>query len=271
MHAAGGPTLGLLLRKAREARGMSIDDVVGALKLSVRQVEAIETDRMDLLPGAVFQRGFVKSYARLLKLDPVPLLGLINQATSAQEPEIRPPANMGNAGPRGGLRNIPVLVLLSAGLLILAAAVTLWHYMGGTLPMLPVISGISAPAPIPVEQSGVTAAVPVQPEEVVQPQITTPPPTEMQPAANAGAAPNVAASGRVLSFDFRGESWVEVKDAAGAIVLSGIFSSGTQAATGRPPFEIVLGNAPVVGLRDGDKLVDLKPFTRAEVARLTLE
>jgi cytoskeleton protein RodZ len=127
-----GPSLGERLREARLARGMGIDDVVHALKFSARQIEAIEADRMDVLPGAVFQRGLVRSYARLVKLDPEPLLNLIEaQAPAAQEPDIRAPANMGNAAPKGGIHQIPPLVAVSVLLLIVAGAMLGWHFLGG--------------------------------------------------------------------------------------------------------------------------------------------
>ena len=67
--AAAPATAGARLAAARELAGMSIDDVSRQLKLAPRQVVAIERDDHASLPGRTFVRGFVRNYARLLKLD----------------------------------------------------------------------------------------------------------------------------------------------------------------------------------------------------------
>lgn len=67
--AAPLPTAGMILAHRREAAGLTIDDVALQLKLAPRQVVAIERDDFPSLPGRTFIRGFVRNYARLLKLD----------------------------------------------------------------------------------------------------------------------------------------------------------------------------------------------------------
>ena len=62
-------TLGQKLKAAREEKGLSAGDVAGHLKLSVRQVEALENNAFERLPNAVFIRGFMRSYAKFLKMD----------------------------------------------------------------------------------------------------------------------------------------------------------------------------------------------------------
>ena len=62
-------TLGQKLKAAREEKGLSAGDVAGHLKLSVRQVEALENNAFERLPNAVFIRGFMRSYAKFLKID----------------------------------------------------------------------------------------------------------------------------------------------------------------------------------------------------------
>src|SRR5437867_8870323 len=70
-------SIGAGLKAAREARGLSISEVAQQLKFAPRQLEALEQERFDLLPGGTFVRGMVRSYARLLKLEPEPLLEAI--------------------------------------------------------------------------------------------------------------------------------------------------------------------------------------------------
>ena len=62
------PTVGQYLRDLREQRKMSVEEVSRATRVPVSSVERIETDRFDELPGEVFVRGFLKSYARALSV-----------------------------------------------------------------------------------------------------------------------------------------------------------------------------------------------------------
>jgi cytoskeletal protein RodZ len=63
-------TLGHTLRQLREAKGMSIEELSRATRVPVTSVERIEADRFDELPGEVFVRGFLKSYARAVDVAP---------------------------------------------------------------------------------------------------------------------------------------------------------------------------------------------------------
>jgi cytoskeletal protein RodZ len=64
------PTVGQYLRELREERKMSVEEVSRATRVPMASVERIETDRFDELPGEVFVRGFLKSYARSLGVPP---------------------------------------------------------------------------------------------------------------------------------------------------------------------------------------------------------
>src|SRR4051812_4661018 len=69
-----GSGIGGELRAAREALGLGLGQVAQQLKFAPRQLEALEEERFDQLPGRTLARGLVRSYARLLKLDPEPLV-----------------------------------------------------------------------------------------------------------------------------------------------------------------------------------------------------
>lgn len=77
----GRLSAGRQLAAAREAQGLTVEEVVRHTKLSTRQVLALEADAYDQLPGPVFVRGFIRNYARHLQLDPVPLLAWIDSPT----------------------------------------------------------------------------------------------------------------------------------------------------------------------------------------------
>jgi len=68
------PSVGEYLRELREARAMSVEEVSRATRVPVSSVERIENDRFDELPGEVFVRGFLKSYARALGVPPEDVL-----------------------------------------------------------------------------------------------------------------------------------------------------------------------------------------------------
>lgn len=60
---------GGLLRAVREAKGVTLDEVASSTRISVRYLQAIESDAHERLPSATFVRGYVREIARLLKLD----------------------------------------------------------------------------------------------------------------------------------------------------------------------------------------------------------
>lgn len=73
-------SVGTMLRETRERLGLSVDDVVNRIKFAPRQIVALEADDFAQLPEIAFVRGFVRSYARLLQLDPAPLLAALPHA-----------------------------------------------------------------------------------------------------------------------------------------------------------------------------------------------
>jgi cytoskeleton protein RodZ len=77
--------VGAELQRAREARGLALSEVAQQLKFAPRQLEALEQDRFDLLPGGTFARGMVRNYARLLKIDPEPLVRKIGERFEAPD------------------------------------------------------------------------------------------------------------------------------------------------------------------------------------------
>src|ERR1017187_3784954 len=72
----GGPavSIGAVLADARGRLGLSIEEAAQQLRLSPSQLHAMEANDYSGLPGATFVRGFIRNYARLLQLDPEPLL-----------------------------------------------------------------------------------------------------------------------------------------------------------------------------------------------------
>lgn len=76
------------LRREREARGVTLDDISTATKISVRLLQAIENEEFDRLPGGVFNVNFVRQYARHLGLDDQEVVNEFRRLTTPVEPEI---------------------------------------------------------------------------------------------------------------------------------------------------------------------------------------
>jgi cytoskeleton protein RodZ len=77
--AASEPGPGAALQEERRRQSLSLTDVARQLKLAPRQVEALERDDFAALPGPVFVRGFLRNYARLLGLDPEPMVRTVDR------------------------------------------------------------------------------------------------------------------------------------------------------------------------------------------------
>src|SRR5712675_1943283 len=63
------PSFGEKLRKEREQRKITLDDISSSTKISTRMLRALEEEHFDQLPGGVFNKGFVRAYARQVGLD----------------------------------------------------------------------------------------------------------------------------------------------------------------------------------------------------------
>jgi cytoskeletal protein RodZ len=83
------PSVGERLRRAREARGAAIDEVARETRISARYLEALERDDLSELPASAFNRGFVRSYAIYLDLDPEEMVSAYEQEERSQTEEGR--------------------------------------------------------------------------------------------------------------------------------------------------------------------------------------
>ena len=62
-------SLGNILRREREARGISLEEIAAKTKIGIRLLRAIENEQFERLPGGLFNRSFVRQYARVLGVD----------------------------------------------------------------------------------------------------------------------------------------------------------------------------------------------------------
>ena len=123
------PGFGAKLAEAREAKGVTASDVANKLKLSVRQIEALEAEDLSLLPGEIFIRGFVRNYARFLGVSPDDFLVPVNAQDAVSETITAPSEGVQLAS--GGLKRWIVIPVVLLGIFILfVAALYQWLSQG---------------------------------------------------------------------------------------------------------------------------------------------
>ena len=268
---------GRALAAARAELKLSVADVSQQIKYGVKQIAAIEADDYATLPGATFVRGMIRSYAKLLQIDPEPLLAdlgrrdipaaiTVDLRTSGHEPFVE-----------GSGKSNRIYVLLSL-VAILAGAVVAYEWWNNPLDTGEVVTitprtapgdaSEAAAAPVPPAPAPAPAGVP-EPAGAGEARAAEP---RAQVALPAGAARGgVSRNGRI-ELEFDQISWVRIKQANGKILLSQLNPAGSrQLIEGKPPFEVVIGNAGSVRLKFNDAQVDLRPYFKVDVARLTLE
>jgi cytoskeleton protein RodZ len=284
-----GTGVGADLKRAREERGLALTDVAQQLKFSPRQLEALEEERFEALPGGTFARGMVRSYARLLKLDAEPLVGrLTGQLDTIQVGRLaeryREPVPFSD----NARRSTFVYLGLSLGVLAIGGGVAYeWYRERSPAKSLAFVAPAKAPAeakaPVetkapaetkaPVESKRPAAASkpkPATPEPAVAPAPAAAP-AQAQPAPTDANKP-IARGPNRLVLRFEQEAWAEVKDGAERMLISSLNAAGTERVVrGQPPYTVVIGNASHVQVIYNDKPVDLQPYVKLEVARFTLK
>lgn len=276
------PSAGKVLAEARERLGLSVAEVARQLRLAPRQIEALEADDHASLPGKTFLRGFLRNYARLVHLDPEPLLALCQpeppQAQSIAVPtsriEFGGKRRLMPFGDHSGKPGTKYAAIIGVAVLVLS-----WG-------MYEFLQGQPSPQDVPAKSAGETTMVLTLPQAEAPVQ-AAPVTNQAEPAPAPAAAPVAPATadapvppvppmadvgGQRLQFVFDGDAWVEVKDRSGKVIFYQLNPKGSQQSVrGNPPFSLVIGNAAHVRLTYNDKPVDLAPHTKVDVARLTIE
>nr|SPS06293.1 putative XRE family transcriptional regulator [Candidatus Nitrotoga fabula] len=276
-------SVGSTLREAREHLGLSIEDVENRLKFAPHQIEALEADDYGNLPEMSFVRRFVRSYARLLKLDPEPLLASlpaipVQPSLYATSIEVEMPFQDNKAG--HGLKIVWLLTIP----VVIAVVWVVFVWLNHREPTVPHETMEPVDLPVAMTPASAVKTVPRQDLPVVPlaaQTVPVPGSVAVVPAADNVASSvkgmEVGAGGAAqqsfsVQLQFKEKSWVRVKDHDGRVLLSKINPAGSeQKLDGRSPLSVEIGNARGVRLYYRGKPVDLAPYYNDGRARLTLE
>ena len=248
----GGDSFGARLLQARQRAGLSREDVSARLKMPVRVIRALESDDWDQIGAPVFVRGQLRSYSRLLGVE----LDL-----DTRRGEVGPvvPSELVSHSHTPRYRRMLEQATRRAVYIAITAiiAVPVWlathEHLANDLTV-----------------QSLDIAVPAAPETTEPSPVRKP--VERTPLiASMGSVRSTETAAPSLSVSFNGESWVEVFAVDGRKLQQGLLDRGEQLSyqageVGR----LVLGNSSAVEVRKDGKLIDLEPFSRANVARFRL-
>ena len=219
-------TFGEELRRERLIREVSLEEISGATKISVRLLTALEKSDLAKLPAPVFTRGFIRSYSRHLGLDP-------DEMVNAYLADLAPEKSREATPKKGGLRARFLRGRrAAAGTLVVSVAATLLILGLIARPRLRSEAGrTSADRPVaPVSFKNVS----VSPAPMPAPRIAEPPAT---------ADPSTPVRGVSMLLEFDQDSWTEIS-ADGAPVFTGLIRRGNKRQfVAREGFRLTLGNA----------------------------
>ena len=245
-HALAG--CGQRLKQAREAAGMSIDDVAARLHMPARIVRSLEAEDWSRLGAPVFVRGQVRSYSRLMGLVTAPMMEALDIGPvepSRLVSRTHTPKAQWWAEQIG--RRL-VYIVLTLFLVVPAWVATRQHLSN---------AGDAAPLDLPVDAIGqAKPATPATPRTVV---------ASMAPVAAPPAATND------IVIRTRGESWITVTAVDGSSLEKGLVPAGSERRYAAAQVaRLTIGNASAVEVEHQGRKLDLGGFSRANVARFTV-
>lgn len=116
-------SIGAYLRRERELRHVSLEELVQITRVPLRMLQHIEEDRFDELPGEVFARGFLRSYARALNLDCEQVLARFAEGRKVEEPAPPPLLAAVQTPERGRRFGIAIALVILVILFTLALSI----------------------------------------------------------------------------------------------------------------------------------------------------
>ena len=232
------------LKKAREAKALTLEQVSATLKILPRMLEAIEKDNYKDLPEPVFVRGYLRLYADLVALPSADIIARFDEyytADTGRSPQVKLQSPPLQRLPDIAHRRLPTVK---------------WGAIGGVA-LLIVLSLVS----VAVWQSALPTKVMAWFQQ--SPNTVSSSPTPV--ATNTISLPNTSTTQQAvdtLDLSFTATTKVLIRDSSGKELANGEKVAGeTLTVTGESPFAIELNPAEAVQFRFNQSPIDLKPYT----------
>jgi cytoskeleton protein RodZ len=279
-------TPGQLLRLHREKLDLSMQDIAKQIHLDVKIIEAIEDDSSEEMPSAIYVRGYLRSYAKIVNANADKIIELYNADSPPPMPEIlpevKPPTQVSsNDKP---VKAFTYLITLGLVLLLL-----IWYQSNfvvdtrtgsGQVDSATSINGVDISYEIITHddtwQSPIVVDEEIKPEEEITP-IEDQDLLKLQ-AFNEEQTIEISNSGVVnfpgtdkIEMKLTSDSWVEIYDVNNNRLFHDLASAGNEYnLKGTAPFEVLLGFSKGVSLKFNGKTFDIESHSRNGVARFTL-
>ena len=274
--SGGKRTAGAVLRELRESAGVDPALLASAMKVSTQKLDALENDRLDLLPDVTFARGLASAICRAFGADPAPVL----ERMPVSAPGLRSPTQeLNQPFKRASDRPTPMLATsFSRPLLMAVAALLVGAAALYFLPTLPIQLGAptsaDAPATDGVVRENVTPVPAAEPSSPAEMPAGAASAEQMAPAAPAApaSAGTAATAGDLLQFTAKAETWVTVRDAAGKSLINRALASGeTVGLSGDVPLSVTIGRKDAVDVKVRGEPFDHRALSKTTVSRFTVK
>jgi len=270
--ASGGDSPGKRLRAAREKLDLDIKTVAKKLHMHEDSIIALENDNYDRFPAPIYVSGFLRNYARLLNLDPEPIVESYESLGKEAPPIL---SDLTSKIPRRRHRGIePWAGYLAAGGILLMLLVWMLPSRNQSVDIeLQSMSESQQPEP-PVSISSMDN----EQSTNDQADVTDMPEgnedgaaTDTDEATTAISEPALPIPSDTLVLHFSQDSWVEISDSTGRRLFYNMGKAGeTTSLLGIAPFSVLLGYSPGVSIEYNGKPFDQSPYVRQDVARFRL-
>lgn len=261
------------LQREREMRGISLEEIAASTKIGTRSLRALEKEEFDQLPGGVFNKGFVRAYAKYLGIDEEQAVADYMAAMGGEQ-ELPLPTPM----PKLDTQVVVLRRKSNGRIFVLVAALVLTVGGYATYKYRPDLIGMARAEPEENLAESRDLAAEAENEDASASAVvpdsasTTAPPPSAPHSGAASAAPETAlsADGFTLRLNARQDSWVSIT-VDGQPVMTGTLS-GERTFQARREVKMTVGNAGAVEIsQNGRALPSLGPDNVVRTVTITAE
>ncbi len=288
---------GTLLKNKRESLGLTQKQISDRLKLRVTLIQQIEENQFESDQVATFMRGYIRSYAKYVNLDEKVVLNALHHSGDAQHQEQEMLSFSRKT--KTEKHNSRIMLLTWSIFAVIVGISSLWWWQNQQQDTLsqslantesseelvveesldPELTSLEV---IEAEQNTETSPVTENSDELTEvssaeDSVTLDPVEVLEEAADVAsvtAEPETVAPEAVVNelvMQFSADCWIQVKDASGKTLSTGIKKAGqTLNLSGTAPYKVILGAPEGVSMTFASEPVDLSGYTSGKVARITL-